>query len=424
MDVDLANFVRAQLENQFMTGGLVVVAFTALLAILRNVPDRLSAMVQRAFITTVDVTDHDAAFFWIQAWLGEHEYTRRRARLLTASTRKKPYHSNDNVPTPDDPNRKRDQIEIVFSPAPGAHLIRFRGSLMLLRRERREAEDITGGLAYHETLVVRSFSRSAVRELIEEARELAYPPEDDSVGVFRDNYGSWRLAMKRTPRSVESVVLAGDTMSELLADLRRFFASSDWYREHGIPYQRGYVVHGPPGNGKTSLVVAVASLFGRDIYIVRASATTDDAFQRIMSEVPEHGIVLIEDVDCMWDKREAKSENQRMTFSGFLNGIDGVAAPQGRVLFMTTNHLSRLDPAMVRPGRADRVFHLNDATPDQARRLFLNFFPGRAAASERFAEAVRDRSEPPSMARLQEHILVNAVDHEAAALLDGSGRPT
>ena len=65
-----------------------------------------------------------------------------------------------------------------------------------------------------------------------------------------------------------------------------------------------------------------------------------------------------------------------MTFSGFLNALDGVASGEERIIFMTTNHPERLDPALIRPGRVDLSVLLDDATPEQARRLFLQFYGG------------------------------------------------
>lgn len=63
-----------------------------------------------------------------------------------------------------------------------------------------------------------------------------------------------------------------------------------------------------------------------------------------------------------------------VTFSGFLNALDGVASGEERIIFMTTNHLSALDPALIRPGRVDLIELLDDAGPAQARRLFLQFY--------------------------------------------------
>lgn len=66
-----------------------------------------------------------------------------------------------------------------------------------------------------------------------------------------------------------------------------------------------------------------------------------------------------------------------VTFSGLLNALDGVASSEERIIFMTTNHYERLDPALIRPGRVDIKEHLGDAAGEQARRLFVKFY-GRA----------------------------------------------
>ena len=63
-----------------------------------------------------------------------------------------------------------------------------------------------------------------------------------------------------------------------------------------------------------------------------------------------------------------------VTFSGFLNALDGVASGEERIIFMTTNHPERLDPALIRPGRVDLQVLIDDATPEQARRLFTRFY--------------------------------------------------
>jgi hypothetical protein len=66
--------------------------------------------------------------------------------------------------------------------------------------------------------------------------------------------------------------------------------------------------------------------------------------------------------------------NPPVTFSGFLNALDGVASGEERVIFLTTNHIDRLDPALIRPGRVDLASFVDDAVPEQARTLFTNFY--------------------------------------------------
>lgn len=72
-----------------------------------------------------------------------------------------------------------------------------------------------------------------------------------------------------------------------------------------------------------------------------------------------------------------------MTFSGLLNALDGVASSEERVIFMTTNHYSHLDPALIRPGRVDLQEFLDDAKGEQAKRLFVKFYSPSRTDEER-----------------------------------------
>jgi len=73
--------------------------------------------------------------------------------------------------------------------------------------------------------------------------------------------------------------------------------------------------------------------------------------------------MLLEDVDSMFVKREhGEVKNNSLTFSGFLNALDGVRAQEGQILFMTTNHIEKLDAAILRPGRTDYKVELSNAS--------------------------------------------------------------
>jgi chaperone BCS1 len=71
-----------------------------------------------------------------------------------------------------------------------------------------------------------------------------------------------------------------------------------------------------------------------------------------------------------------------VTFSGFLNALDGVASGEERIIFLTTNHVDRLDPALIRPGRVDLAPSVDDAVPEQARTLFTNFYGNRVSEDD------------------------------------------
>lgn len=76
------------------------------------------------------------------------------------------------------------------------------------------------------------------------------------------------------------------------------------------------------------------------------------------------------------------SYKSSVTFSGLLNALDGVASSEERIIFMTTNHFSKLDPALIRPGRVDLQEFLDDAVGEQAQRLFTKFYGTGATGAE------------------------------------------
>ena len=97
----------------------------------------------------------------------------------------------------------------------------------------------------------------------------------------------------------------------------------------------------------------------------------DDGLNRLLSEAPPKSIILLEDVDAMFVERTAADlYRQHVSFSGFLNALDGVRSQEGQLLFMTTNHIEKLDEALLRPGRTDVQVKLNHASEKQIRGLF------------------------------------------------------
>src|SRR5208283_663521 len=133
----------------------------------------------------------------------------------------------------------------------------------------------------------------------------------------------------------------------------------------------------------------------------------------LLAKVPDKNLLLLEDIDCAFARRKrANGREGGLTFSGLLNAIDGVASPEGRIIIMTTNHLDRLDPALIRPGRADVKLAFENATADQARRLFGRFFPAQMHRSSDFASRVKDRKF--SMATLQDYLMLHRRNPEEA----------
>src|SRR5438270_222739 len=108
----------------------------------------------------------------------------------------------------------------------------------------------------------------------------------------------------------------------------------------------------------------------------------------------------------------AWANSGRVTFTGLLNALDGVVASEGRVMFMTTNHIDRLDPALIRPGRVDVIQGLYYASRHQMHRIWEKFFPEHPELAEKFADCILPNT--VSMAYLQNYLMAYRGDPEAA----------
>jgi chaperone BCS1 len=129
--------------------------------------------------------------------------------------------------------------------------------------------------------------------------------------------------------------------------------------------------------------------------------------------VPRRSVILIEDVDAFFQQRSKADTGVKVSYSGFINALDGVAAHEGSVVFLTTNHPQLIDEAAIRSGRVDFRLELGLCDRDQLARMCAKFFPDPAAAA-RFADAVpADRWSP---AQVQERLLKAASAEEGIAL--------
>ncbi len=182
------------------------------------------------------------------------------------------------------------------------------------------------------------------------------------------------------------LVLGGTLVDQIRADFTQFLASRATYEEHGVPWRRGALLVGPPGNGKTLCVKALVRLlaipclyiqsFESQHYTVQHSIET--VFARARATAP--CLVILEDLDALL------SEGSR---SFFLNELDGFAANTGVITLATTNHPERLDPSIVeRPSRFDRKYHFE--LPDEATRArYIAAWNERLRPALRLSEAGR-----------------------------------
>jgi chaperone BCS1 len=259
----------------------------------------------------------------------------------------------------------------------------YKWRLVRIYRTRQDDAD-TASLSTREAISFRMWGRNQkiLSGLMTDANRLAV---GDGIRPFIDLYtataGEWKYMGCLLKRSLDSVVLKKGQMEGLIRRIQLFRDGQDKYRELGVPHRLGIMLEGPPGTGKTSTIVALASHFDAELKVINLAAMNDEMLTKLCGGLGSSNacrFIVFEDADCVFNGREREDENGRainpVTFSGLLNAIDGIASGENRILFMTTNHVEKLDPALIRPGRIDVSVNMEVLDAEQAGRMYARFF--------------------------------------------------
>lgn len=365
----------------FAAGGGLMLLGTGL-ALARQGIVKSSGFIYRQLLVDLEIPSKDKLYLWFLEWMSQ--YKQRSSRHLSVETN---YVQHDNG-----------AVSTRFSlvPGPGKHLIKYKNAYMLVNRERSgRLLDMTNGTPFETVTLTTLYSdRHLFLDLLAEAKQMALKAQEGKTVLYTSWGPEWRpFGNPRRKRMLGSVILDEGISELILKDVKDFLQSGEWYHKRGIPYRRGYLLYGPPGSGKTSYIQALAGELDYNICILNLSENnlTDDRLNHLMNHIPKRSILLLEDIDAAFNKREQAGEYQSgVTFSGLLNALDGVASAEESITFMTTNHPERLDPALLRPGRIDFKVMVNNATESQVRRMFLRFYETETELCEAFISKFKE----------------------------------
>lgn len=356
---------------------------------LRAIPERVWEWIVSQTTMMITVKDDDAAFSWVKEWFLEQRFLKRMRRVDLDTT------------------VRNERIAMI--PAPGKHWFWYSGRPFEVWFSRTENTHERSGRRV-ETLTFRTLGRNRVslESFVEDVVRCHLKRQGVLSYLYIYDEG-WDYVEGYSPRGLASVVLQPGEKEHLLQDVEHFRRSKGRYEQLGIPYHRGYLFYGPPGTGKTSLVSALAAHFALSIYVINLAEFNDRSLMKAVNQVPANSVLLFEDIDCMRgsqsreesDLKSGRNESSTVatkdnaitniaTLSGLLNVLDGFQAPSGVLFAMTTNHVEKLDTALLRPGRIDYKLFLGKASDQQKVGLYRRFFPSASEPEAReFVDASR-----------------------------------
>lgn len=367
-------------ENPLFAGGIGLASLGAAAAFARKGAIAALGAVRRRLLVNVEISRQDPAYPWILAWLSQPRdylgfFASRLTRVhnLSVITTTSSRGPSGNGPT---------NAHFFLQPGYGRHIVKFGGAYIAVNRERHNTANMNTGEPHEIVQLTTLWAHRHIFETIfSEAHRLSDKANEGKTTVYAARGMDWiPLGGPRKKRPLCSVILDEGVSESIVGDVREFLSRHQWYVDRGIPYRRGYLLFGPPGSGKSSFIQALAGELDFGVAMINLSemGMTDDKLAYLLTKLPKKSLLLLEDADAAFANRRQRDEDgysgTNVTFSGLLNALDGLAAGEERISFLTTNHIDRLDPALIRPGRVDMVLQIGEATKYQAAKMWDRFY--------------------------------------------------
>lgn len=319
----------------------------------------------------IEEQDHMEAFVWVNMWM---EKNLRKKRIAKLRLQKKT----------DQSEKEREDKAFELLPSYGFYWLWWKYKLLTFYSEKKEAS----GADYNNKKLIRTITlelwgtrnRDLLMEIVLEAKNEFEQKYTKNMKFYVHEEDYWS-AYSMPYRELDTVYLPEKQLNDILADIDKFFNTQDKYKNLGIPWRRTLLFDGPPGSGKSTLVQALSSKFKIPIYYLNANKLSESGARSLLFSVVSPCIILMEDIDSVdaaktrikKPKEKTKEENALgLKPSELLNLLDGVIATEQRIVIMTTNHPETLDPALLRPGRTDRKFHVGFAEDSELKRFHAN----------------------------------------------------
>ncbi|KAI0053596.1 P-loop containing nucleoside triphosphate hydrolase protein [Auriscalpium vulgare] len=238
----------------------------------------------------------------------------------------------------------------------------------------------------------------------------------DEIWVFNQGFwnkdgGLWKEVQKA---NWSDVILEDEFKAALKKDVNGFFSSEWTYKQLALPWKRGLIMYGPPGNGKTISIKAIMKECDAKGY----SPLYVKSFQSWMGEEGSMAAVFAkarQNSPCVLILEDLDSLINDSNRSFFLNELDGLQGNDGLLVIGTTNHFDRLDPGLsTRPSRFDRKYLYDDPSRD-ARVLYVQYWQGKLKDNDKvdfpdgLVQEIADLTDRFSFAYLKEAFVSSLV---------------
>lgn len=364
--------------NQMIAGALTLAASGSVMFLLKEMPLKFISFLKSQLITT--------ASFNNGSWEKQTTFIRMADFLAQRTTEA----GSRSVTIDSVWDRDTGRTKLVVTLGGGRHFFMYRGHpIMLVRSMMAE----NNGDVIKEIITLSKFGRS--HKLFHDLVKDNTPTKHKALSISTwGGNGEWRQTSELDAGGLETIALDKDIRDFFTEQMDNFKGGRDTYRRLGLAYKMTVILHGLTGSGKTCLIRALAAQYRMNVCILDLNEISAVQLVAALGSVPGNSLLLIEDFDSARHlhsrvskeadkkKKDDRSLSDQLleeytggSLSGTLNALDGISSLNNVVVFLTTNHLEKIDSAVYRPGRVDHIVELPKPSVNAIREHFEYCYP-------------------------------------------------
>lgn len=347
---DLYNYIVEQLlNNDFAAGAAIASMIGGMMYYLKTIPVQVYNAVKRRIVYSVMLDESDNIYKYLNEWL-YREYSSYFRNVKVKSQRQ--FDEDDNLVG----------CKISFEQYHDDFIFWYKNFPIKLSKQ---TEKMEGAYDKYNFEIGRFhlstfFNKKIINSLLKEVESYYSTSviKENKISIYRHVAASysWDHFKDIKPVSLNNIIQPKSVKEPIIQTVNNWRKNKERLKDKGISLSLCLLFDGAPGSGKSSMVLALAYEYNMNVYTLNLNSIVSlNSLHQAVSNIPSNSIVQIDEIEDVYEGREAKNKDCKIPFSGFINILSGSMTNDNVLFILTSNDISKLDPALTRPGRVNLI---------------------------------------------------------------------